>query len=179
MAYLTYNIFLRTKFINMKIAKVLMAVAIVTTTGFLSCKPKDADIKANIETKLSAKPDMVNASVDVTDGVATISGECKDDACKAECEGLAKEVKGVKSVVNNLAVAAPPPPPSAPVTVTPDDPLTQAATDAAKDFPGVTTTVQDGVITLTGDIKKSDLQKLMVSLNSLKPKKIENKLTVK
>ncbi len=155
-----------------------MAVAIVTSLGFMSCKPKDADIKAAIETKLSAKPDMANAMVTVDDGVATIAGECKDATCKADCEAMTKEVKGVKSVVNNLTVAAPPPPPAAPVTTTADGALSQSVADATKDFAGVTATVNDGVVTLTGSIKKSDLAKLMQSLNSLKPKKIENKLTV-
>ena len=68
---------------NMKIVNVLMSVAIVSTMSFISCKPKDADVKAAIETKLSAKPDMANAMVTVNDGVATLAGECKDAECKA------------------------------------------------------------------------------------------------
>jgi hypothetical protein len=49
----------------------------------------------------------------------------------------------------------------------------------SKHYPGVSATIQDGVVTLTGEIKRADLQKLMKSLNTLKPKKIENKLTIK
>ncbi len=163
----------------MKIVNVLMAVAITSTVSFISCKPKDADVKAAIETKLSAKPDMANAMVTVNDGVATLAGECKDAECKADCENMTKEVKGVKSVVNNLTIAAPPPPPpAAAVTVTPDASLTQAVTDATKDFAGVAATVNDGIVTLTGKIKKADLPKLMQSISALKPKKIENKLTI-
>ncbi|MEO6230933.1 MAG: BON domain-containing protein [Ferruginibacter sp.] len=160
----------------MKITKVLMAVAIVTTTGFLSCKPKDADIKSAVEAKLNAKPDMSGTMVSVTDGVATISGECKDETCKADCEKLTSEVKGVKSVVNNLTVPPPPPPP---VAVTVDDTLKSGVNDALKDFTTVTAEVIDGVVTLTGTIKKTELPKVMMALSSLKPKKIENKLTVK
>lgn len=165
----------------MKITKMLMAVAFATTLGFTGCAPKDADIKTAVENKLKEKPDMVTATVDVTSGVATLNGECKDAMCKAECEKMAKDVKGVKSVVNNLAIAAPPPPPmtTAPVTISPDDTLSKAVTDATKDFASVKADVKDGVVTLTGDIKKADLKTLMMSLNSLKPKKIENKLTVK
>src|SRR5688572_12903570 len=165
---------------NMKILNVLMSVAIVSTMSFISCKPKDADVKAAIETKLSAKPDMANAMVTVNDGVATLAGECKDAECKADCENMTKEVKGVKSVVNNLTIAAPPPPPPAATapTVSPDATLTQAVADATKDFAGVTAAVNDGIVTLTGTIKKADLPKLMQSVSSLKPKKIENKLTV-
>lgn len=165
----------------MKISKVLIAVAIITTTGFLSCKPKDGDIKAAIETKLNSMPGMAGATADVKDGVATLSGQCKDATCKAECEASAQGVKGVKSVINNLNIAAPPPPPptAEPVAIATDDALEKGVTDATKDFASVKADVNDGVVTLTGNIRKADLQKLMMTLNSLKPKKIENKLTVK
>jgi hypothetical protein len=39
--------------------------------------------------------------------------------------------------------------------------------------------VADGVITLTGEISKASLPKLMMSLNALQPRKIDNKLTIK
>lgn len=160
----------------MKITNVLMAVAIITTTGFLSCKPKDADIKSAVEAKLTAKPDMSNTMVSVNDGVATISGECMDETCKADCEKMTSEVKGVKSVVNNLTVPPPPPPP---VAVTVDETLKNGVNDALKDFSTVTADVTDGIVTLTGSIKKNDLPKVMMAISSLKPMKIENKLTVK
>ena len=51
-------------------------------------------------------------------------------------------------------------------------------TDAIKDHPTVKAEVKDGVITLTGEIKKDALKKLMPLLQSLKPKKVDNKLTV-
>ena len=109
------------------------------------------------------------------DGVVTLTGEVKDDASKASAETVAKGVKGVKSVVNNLTVAPAP----APVVITADDPLKTSVDATLKDFAGVSASVQDGVVTLTGEIKRADLQKLMMALNTLKPKKIENKLTIK
>lgn len=154
-----------------------MATALVATAGLMSCKPKDADIKTAIEKKISANPAMAGTSVDVKDGVATISGTCKDDACKNMCEAEIKTVKGVKNVINNCTVTPPPPPP-APVVVNADEMLIKAVKDAVKDFPTVTTDVKDGIITLTGTIKKEGLQKLMPALQSLKPKKVENKLTI-
>jgi hyperosmotically inducible protein len=162
----------------MKMMKIFMALAISAAIGFTGCKPKDADIKAAIETKMKADPDMSKTTVEVKDGVATISGECKDEACKVKCEKEVASVKGVKSVVNNCTVAAAPVVFTPPV-ITPDDPLTQAVTDATKDFAGVVASVKDGVITLTGEIKRDALPKLMMSLNSLKPKKIDNQLTIK
>jgi hyperosmotically inducible protein len=159
--------------------RLFSAIAISASIFLASCGPKDADIKTAIETKLNSEPGMANVTADVKDGVATITGQCKDDACRANCEKDAREVKGVKSVINNLTVAAAPPPQAAPVTITPDDPLTQSVTDATKDFPGVKADVKDGVITLTGEIDRSQLPKLMKSLSTLKPKKIQNQLTFK
>ena len=84
-------------------------------------------------------------------------------------------MKGVKSVVNNLTVTPPP----APVEINTDSTLTQGVADATKDFPSVTATINNGEITLTGSIQRSNLPKLMQSLNSLHPKKINNQLTIK
>jgi len=114
----------------------------------------------------------------VSDGVATLTGEVKDDMCKNTAETTAKDVKGVKSVVNNLTVTPPPPPPAA-ATVSSDTALSQGVTDATKDFPTVKATVNNGEITLTGSIKRKDLTTLMQSLNSLHPAKINNQLTIK
>lgn len=68
---------------------------------------------------------------------------------------------------------------AAPVTISSDDELRQGVTDATKDYPGVTATVNSGVITLTGEIERDRLPNLMQALNSLHPQKIDNNLTVK
>lgn len=68
---------------------------------------------------------------------------------------------------------------SAPVTISSDDSLRNGVTDATKDYPGVTATVNNGVITLTGEIQRDRLPNLMQSLNALHPQKIDNNLTVK
>ena len=39
--------------------------------------------------------------------------------------------------------------------------------------------MKDGVVTLTGEIQKTALPKVMQALSALDPKKIENKATVK
>ena len=162
----------------MKLTKIFLAVFISASTLFFSCKPKDSDVQAKITEKFAATPSCAGASATVTDGVATLTGEVKDDMCKSEAESTAKEIKGVKSVVNNLTVTPPVMAPAAP-TVSPDAALSQGVTDATKDFPTVKASVNDGEITLTGNIKRADLQKLMQSLNSLNPKKINNQLTIK
>jgi outer membrane receptor for ferrienterochelin and colicin len=67
-------------------------------------------------------------------------------------------------------------PAPAPVEISADDSLRNGVTDATKDYPGVTATVNNGEITLTGSLQRSKLQDLMQRLNGLHPKKINNNL---
>lgn len=150
---------------------VLLAAALMLTLSFYSCKSKvsDADIKASIETALKADPMSSGTMVvSVDKGVATISGECKDQSCVAHCAELAKNVKGVKEVINNCSVAAAPPPP---VVVNADDEaLTKGLADALKDNPGVSSSIKDGKIVLTGEIAKAKWTALKQMLDKLKSK---------
>jgi outer membrane receptor for ferrienterochelin and colicin len=67
---------------------------------------------------------------------------------------------------------------TAPVTVSGDEDLRRGVTDATKDFPGVTATVTNGEINLTGTIQRDRLPTLMQSLSSLQAKRINNNLTL-
>lgn len=159
-------------------ALLLLGTLMLISSTIPSCKSKvkDTDIQSSVEANLRGNPDLSGVTVTVNDGVATLSGEVRDAATKAAAESALAGVKGLKSVSNNITIAAPPAPP---VEITADDPLKASVTDAIKDHPGVSAVVNDGVITLTGEIKRSDLTVLMQKLNALKPKKIDNKLTVK
>ncbi|WP_290794568.1 BON domain-containing protein [Flavihumibacter sp. UBA7668] len=157
-----------------RISRLLWALFLVGLVAFTGCKPKDADIEKSLATALGAYPGV---QVSVKDGIATLNGEVADEATRSAAETAAKGVKGVKSVSSNLTI----PPPPAPVVINPDTTLQETANAAISSLSlsKVQAAVQDGVITLTGEIKKADLQGLMVKLNELKPKKIENKLTIK
>lgn len=150
----------------------VLAIGVTLALALVACGPKDADIKASVDQAIAG---VQGVTVEVANGVATISGQFADEAAKAAAEAQVKAVKGVKSVVDNATVAPPP----APVVISPDDSLKTNVTAALKDYPTLTADVKDGVVTLTGEIKKSDLPKAMQALSALKPKKIENKATVK
>ena len=156
------------------------AAAIILSASVISCKGKvsDADIQKAISEKIASVPEMAGLTATVKDGAVTLDGQCKDDACKTLCETTVKGLAGVKSVVTNCTIAPPPPAPE-PVVISADETLSKAVTDAIKDFAGVKAEVKDGIVTLTGDLKRADLPKLMQTLNTLKPTKIENKLTLK
>jgi len=146
------------------------SVAIVSST-FTGCKSKlkDTDIKTAVETAIAANPDLSGLMVDVKDGIATITGQVKDPNAQSALQTLVAAVKGVKSVQNNVTVTPPPPP----VEITADDPLTTAVKDATKDFPSVTATVKEGIISVTGELKADAWKKLKMILDGLKPKKVD------
>ncbi|RFM30589.1 BON domain-containing protein [Deminuibacter soli] len=159
-----------------------VAVLLFTSFTLFSCKskPSDADIQAAIATAVSTIPGASAASAAVKDGVVTITGQFTDDAAKSQYETAVKNVKGVKSVQDNANVQPQVQAPvTAPVEISADDALNKGLSDAVKDFNGVQASVKDGVVTLTGEIKRSDLPKLMQSVSSLRPKKIDNKLVIK
>jgi hyperosmotically inducible protein len=133
-----------------------------------SCGPKDADIDNQVTDNIrTAAP---GANVDVADGVVTLSGTVADESSKAAAETAAKGTKGVKSVVNNLTVAASVTVPE--VMVSPDDALRTGVTDALKDFPTAQATVADGEITVTGELTSAQWRRLKESLDALAPKKV-------
>jgi len=151
-----------------------LMVLTVMTAVLTGCKntPKDADLKAAVETALLANPSTSGAMVTVDKGVATLNGQVADESGKQAADRVTATIPGITSVINNLTIA--PAPVTAPVVVTADDSLTAAVKDATKDFPTVTATVSDGVVTLKGEIEKANLQKLMMVLQALKPKKVDN-----
>ncbi len=166
----------------MKITKLLMAIAIVATVSFVSCKPKDADIKAKIEEAIKADAMMTGTTVDVKDGVATITGECKDDACKAMCEKTIGAIKGVKSVVNNCTVKPVVVAPASTTVSSLSADVQQKIKDGFKDIKGITSIAfSDKGAILMGEVTKADNLKIKQILGAAKVvlDAAASKLTVK
>ncbi|KAA2245213.1 BON domain-containing protein [Chitinophaga agrisoli] len=161
----------------MKYRSLLMACLLVAGVCLFGCKPNDSKLQQAVNEKLTATPGV---TATVQDGVVTLNGEAADEASKQTAEDAAKNVKGVKSVVNNInvQVAVPTPPPT--VSINPDDVLKKTLDSAynAAGLSGVTVSVMDGEVTLEGKAKKSDLRKIMQAAQEAKPKKVHNKLTL-
>ena len=86
----------------------------------------------------------------------------------------------IEASVKSITVPPPAPPPAPAVVINPDDVLRTGLDSAfaAKGIKGVTATVSNGEVTLTGNVKKADLTKVMQAANELKPKKVNNKMTI-
>jgi len=158
----------------MKIRSILLGMSFAFS--LVACAPKDADIQKEINEKLNTP----SVQVTVHEGVATIVGTCDDDAFKNNIERSVKAVKGVKTVVNNCQIPVTNvETPAAAVIINSDADLDKSVGKVVKAYDGVSATVVGGVVTLSGEIKRSELTSLIQSLQELKPKKVENKLTIK
>ncbi len=79
----------------MKITKTLMAVAIALTLGFVSCKPKDADIKTKVETALKANPEGAPKELKVNANYITRFGQ----VALTEALEMVYEMSGGREIV--------------------------------------------------------------------------------
>jgi hyperosmotically inducible periplasmic protein len=158
-------------------SSILLMGVFALAISFNSCKGKmkDADIKTAVETALKADPMAATTMVSVDKGVATITGECKDSACRNSCEALVAKVKGVKSVVNNCTVASSTPPPASVTTVL-DAATQQKVKDGLKDIKGVMVEFSGDKAMLSGEVTKADRMKIMQILSSAKVKSDVSKL---
>ncbi len=155
----------------MKLGKVLLGLSLFAALAFASCKPKDEDILKAVNEKIAGMTEMKGLTATVKDGVVTLSGECKDEKCKADCQKTIEDakIKGVKSVVSNCTIAPPPPAPAS-VTASVTDPKLQDAVKAIiKDIPGVSIEgFSDKGVILKGEISKANNMKLKQALAAAK-----------
>lgn len=154
------------------IRKNLAIASFVFASLLYSCKASDSKIQEAARVSATAVDPGVN--VEVKDGVVTLTGEVKDQATQEALASSVKDVKGVKSVVNNTTVIA------SEVEVNPDN-LIRAAIEEnflQKGVRNVDFTVAGGVVTLTGEVTRGDLQKVMQAANEAKPKKVNNQLKI-
>lgn len=156
----------------MKRSVLFYVCALLTGVMLYSCKPSDEKLQKQVETVLTTADTKVSASV--KNGMATLTGVVESEEAKMAAESLVKGVKDIKTVVNNIEVKVP-------VVINPDDTLTTTIASALETagYKDVKIAVKDGEVTLSGDLKRKDLQKVMQIANEAKPKKVINELKLK
>ena len=92
-----------TRFLSLALGLVLIL------TPLLAQKPKMTDdtIRDQVMVKLAGDPEVggMSISVDVSQGIATLKGKVRNDKQKSKAEKLAKKVKGVTGVTNQLVIS--------------------------------------------------------------------------
>jgi hyperosmotically inducible periplasmic protein len=85
-------------------------VSLASDDTSLGTKVDDSLITTKVKTKLTADrvKNMVNVKVDTTDGVVHLQGMVPNQTDKDNAERLARSVKGVRAVKNDIGVAASP-----------------------------------------------------------------------
>ncbi|MFZ0592675.1 MAG: BON domain-containing protein [Bryobacteraceae bacterium] len=85
------------------------ALSVAPVLAWQKAATPDDRISDQIRMKLATDPDVKGGALDVSvkDGAVTIRGRVDTDRGKKKAEKLAKKVKGVKSVDNELAVGPP------------------------------------------------------------------------
>lgn len=161
----------------MKKTLAMAALALAVSFGSVACKKKvtDAELQTQATTVVTSNP---NATVEVKDGTAHLSGTFNDEASRDQMIASLKAIPGVKDVMDMSTIAAPPPP--AIETVSAVDPMVQQkVSDAVKDFPSVKVEVINGELTLTGNVSPEQARKIKMSVDGLQAGKVNYNYTVK
>lgn len=154
----------------MKNLSILFVALLITVSA---CKPNDEDLTKSIQTAIAT----VSSDVAVTtqEGVATLSGEVENEGIIQQVLTLAQGTKGIKSVVNNMTVKVPE------IVFSADDLLKQKVEEGFAKYgvTGITASVVNGEVILTGDIARAKLMDAMKAANEALPTKVKNELTIK
>jgi hypothetical protein len=93
-----------------RVSIVLIAIVLVLAAGGCSRGRTDAQIIGEVVTRINSDPKISEKHISVlsSNGVVTLSGSAATDEERAQAANDAAQVEGVKTVVNNLLIAAPP-----------------------------------------------------------------------
>jgi hyperosmotically inducible protein len=91
------------------LAVVMLLAACQSTTGrTLGENIDDAGITTTVKAKLAAEKiaTLTRIDVDTNQGVVALNGTVQTESMKVRAEQIARQVKGVRDVINNLRVQA-------------------------------------------------------------------------
>jgi hyperosmotically inducible periplasmic protein len=132
---------------------------------------RDKKIKADLATKAESEKDFAGVTFTVEQGVVTLNGVCATDQAKSKVASTAEKVYGVKDVKSNITIS--------PVTIGTDQLLKKAVDSVLKEYAAVEAITKDSIVYLQGKIESQKLKKLTDAINTLKPKMLENRLTIR
>jgi osmotically-inducible protein OsmY len=89
-----------------QIANLVLAALLLLLPATAQKQPDDARIYDMVKMRLANDPDIKggNLEVEVKSGVVTVRGKVDKERARAKVDRVAKKVKGVSSVVNQVKV---------------------------------------------------------------------------
>ncbi len=155
-------------------------LSVILITSLVGCKPSDEKITTAVKAALSTNPALSPVAANVKDGIVTLTGEVETDELKSLAESSLAGLKGVKSITNSLTVKPKGPTAEELKKMAEDALLTKVNENfATYKVEGITATVSDGIVTLTGEITRANLQNAMKAAMESGATKVENKMTIK
>ncbi|WP_197027690.1 BON domain-containing protein [Prevotella sp. 10(H)] len=154
----------------------IVVCVILSGFAFQSCKQSDQSINNDVEKVLKEKYPMITSST--KDAVVTLAGMVDSQEEKTAAGESVRSVKHVKDVMNNIQVRELEP--AAPM-VNPDETIKSDINAKLQSggYKDVKVEVSNGEVILSGDLKRSDLTKVMQIANESNPKKVTNNLKLK
>jgi len=93
----------------MRAVSIFLALFLITFTWTVvwAEQPTDNEIDDKVRIKLAGDPDVKGnqLTVSVKEGMVTIQGKVESERAKNKATKLARKVKGVKNVVNELVIS--------------------------------------------------------------------------
>lgn len=161
--------------------KMLFIITCILISGLTmqSCKQSDENLKKDVDKVIQGRYNST-ISTSVKDRVVTLTGTVESQQEKTSVENDVKAVKNVKSVVNNISVRESNITTQEPM-VNPDNTIKSSIESrlATEGFKDVKVEVSNGDVVLSGNLKRSDLTKVMQIANESNPRKVTNNLNLK
>lgn len=159
----------------------LFIMACVLTAGltFQSCTSNDQKIRNDLQKTVAN--DYRTISYSVNDGVVTLAGVVETQQAKSSAESAARNIAHVKSVHNNIMVENTTNSNMYQNVMYSDETMrnslkTRLNTDG---FYDVNVDVNNGEVTLSGDLKRDELTRVMQIANEQNPRRVINNMTLR
>ncbi|MCD8264974.1 MAG: BON domain-containing protein [Tannerellaceae bacterium] len=152
---------------------------LLTILSLYACGADDQKLQNEVNATLTASYPGVIGSV--KHGVATLSGHVTSENARIMAEQDVKDIKHIKSVVNKIEYQpAPASTPSTSIHVNSDNVINQTISDGLRSagYNNITVEVMNGEVTLSGNVKQADLQRVMQIANEAQPRKVNNRLNI-
>lgn len=154
----------------------IITCLLFSALAFQSCKQSDQKLNSEVEKVLKEKYPSISSST--KDHVVTLTGVVNSQQEKIAVGESVRSIKNVKDVMNNTQVRE----------LEPADPVIHQDATIKTDimskleaggYKDVKVDVNSGEVVLSGELKRSDLTKVMQIANESNPKKVTNNLKLK